>query len=87
MSFESGESASIMANINQQQGRLKLIRDIGIDKQQRDVRMVFDLFGAETERCFSFLRCIFLVIKLYPDHLSSQARDKRVRMCVRVPVK
>jgi hypothetical protein len=49
--------------------------------------MVFDLFGAETERCFSFLRCIFLVIKLYPDHLSSQARDKRVRMCVRVPVK
>jgi hypothetical protein len=49
-----------MANINQQQGRLKLIRDIGIDKQQRDVRMVFDLFGAETERIFSFCGAFFL---------------------------
>ena len=66
MSFESGESASIMANINQQQGRLKLIRDIGIDKQQRDVRMVFDLFGEETNAVFPFCGAffLFLVIKL-----------------------
>jgi hypothetical protein len=74
-----------MANINQQQGRLKLIRDIGIDKQQRDVRMVFDLFGAETERIFLFavhFSCDKTLSRSFVKPGSGQTcKDVRARTC------
>jgi len=47
VSFATKEAGGIVANVSQQQSRLNLIRDIQVDKQQREVRKVFDLFDED----------------------------------------
>eukprot|EP01043_Picozoa_sp_COSAG02_P028960 COSAG02_NODE_1783_length_10942_cov_1025.230266_3_plen_2086_part_00 len=79
IAFQSHESSSIIANIRQQQARLKLIRDIQVDKQQREVKPVFEMFDEDGsgEIATGELRILLETLGQSPTDAQINSRIKR----------